>query len=225
MVMSVPDPDIFQALWVTLQLAGVTTFLLMLVSPPLAWWLARSQSSFRPFIEALTALPIILPPTVVGFYLLLMMAPDGWLGKPWLAISDSTLAFSFAGLVIGSVIYSLPFVVQPLTSSFRIMDERLLEAAATLGANPRRRFLALVLPQQRRSLTTAATLGFAHTVGEFGIILMIGGNLPGQTRVLSIAIFDQVEALNYQGAHVTSLLLLLLAAFFLSIVYWGQRQS
>jgi len=224
------DSNVFQAsiveaLGVTLQLATVTTLLLLVISPPLAWWLARSHSRLRAFVEALTTLPIILPPTVVGFYLLLLMAPAGALGKPWLAVTGSTLAFSFSGLVIGSVIYSLPFVVQPLISSFRTMDDRLLEAAATLGASARRRFFRLVLPLQRRSVTTAATLGFAHTVGEFGIILMIGGNLPGETRVLSIAIFDQVEALNYQAAHMTSLVLLLLAAIFLSIVYWGQRQN
>jgi len=217
--------EVLLALWVTLKLAAFTTVALMAIAPPLAWWLARSRSNLRPLIEALSSLPIILPPTVVGFYLLLMMAPDGILGRPWSSLTGNSLAFSFSGLVVGSVVYSLPFVVQPLTSSFRTMDEKLLEAAATLGANARQRFLKVAIPLHKRTLVAAATLGFAHTVGEFGVILMIGGNLPGTTRVLSILIFDQVEALQYQSAHATSLLLLCLAGVFLSVVYWGQRRA
>jgi molybdate transport system permease protein len=211
--------DTLLAAAVSLGLATVTTLLLLLLSPPLAWWLARSRSRARSLVEALVALPLVLPPTVIGFYLLLAMAPDGFLGITWHAISGQALAFSFSGLVIGSLVYSLPFVVQPLSASFRTVDPGLLEAAAALGANPRRRFLTLVLPMHRRALLAAGVLGFAHTVGEFGIVLMIGGNIPGETRVLSIALFDQVEALRYADAHATAGLLVTFAVATLILVY------
>ncbi len=211
--------DTLLAAAVSLGLATVTTLLLLLLSPPLAWWLAQSRSRARPLVEALVALPLVLPPTVIGFYLLLSMAPDGFLGAPWLAATGRALAFSFSGLVIGSLVYSLPFVVQPLSASFRTVDPGLLEAAAALGANPRRRFLTLILPMHRRALLAAAVLGFAHTVGEFGIVLMIGGNIPGETRVLSIALFDQVEALRYADAHATAGLLVTFAIATLILVY------
>jgi molybdate transport system permease protein len=204
---------------VSLSLATITTVLLLLVSPPLAWWLARTRSRARSLVEALVALPLVLPPTVIGFYLLLAMAPDGFLGAGWHAATGQALAFSFSGLVIGSLLYSLPFVVQPLSASFRTVDPGLLEAAAALGADPRRRFLTLVLPMHRRALLAAAVLGFAHTVGEFGIVLMIGGNIPGETRVLSIALFDQVEAMRYADAHVTAGLLVAFAIATLVLVY------
>ncbi len=211
--------DTLLAAAVSLGLATVTTLLLLLLSPPLAWWLAQSRSRARPLVEALVALPLVLPPTVIGFYLLLSMAPDGFLGAPWYAATGRALAFSFSGLVIGSLVYSLPFVVQPLSASFRTVDPGLLEAAAALGASPRHRFLTLILPMHRRALLAAAVLGFAHTVGEFGIVLMIGGNIPGETRVLSIALFDQVEALRYADAHATAGLLVTFAIATLVLVY------
>lgn len=211
--------DTLLAAAVSLSLATVTTVLLMLLSPPLAWWLARTRSRARSLVEALVALPLVLPPTVIGFYLLLGMAPDGFLGASWHAATGRALAFSFSGLVIGSLVYSLPFVVQPLSASFRTVDPGLLEAAAALGASPRRRFLTLILPMHRRALLAAAVLGFAHTVGEFGIVLMIGGNIPGETRVLSIALFDQVEALRYADAHATAGLLVTFAVATLILVY------
>ena len=211
--------DTLLATAVSLSLATITTVLLLLMSPPLAWWLARTRSRARSLVEALVALPLVLPPTVIGFYLLLAMAPDGFLGAGWHAATGQALAFSFSGLVIGSLLYSLPFVVQPLSASFRTVDPGLLEAAAALGADPRRRFLTLILPMHRRALLAAAVLGFAHTVGEFGIVLMIGGNIPGETRVLSIALFDQVEAMRYADAHVTAGLLVAFAIATLVLVY------
>jgi len=211
--------DTLLATAVSLSLATIATVLLLLMSPPLAWWLARTRSRARSLVEALVALPLVLPPTVIGFYLLLAMAPDGFLGAGWHAATGQALAFSFSGLVIGSLLYSLPFVVQPLSASFRTVDPGLLEAAAALGADPRRRFLTLILPMHRRALLAAAVLGFAHTVGEFGIVLMIGGNIPGETRVLSIALFDQVEAMRYADAHVTAGLLVAFAIATLVLVY------
>jgi molybdate transport system permease protein len=211
--------DTLLATAVSLSLATLTTVLLLLISPPLAWWLARTRSRARSLVEALVALPLVLPPTVIGFYLLLAMAPEGFLGAGWHAATGQALAFSFSGLVIGSLLYSLPFVVQPLSASFRTVDPGLLEAAAALGADPRRRFLTLILPMHRRALLAAAVLGFAHTVGEFGIVLMIGGNIPGETRVLSIALFDQVEAMRYADAHVTAGLLVAFAIATLVLVY------
>lgn len=211
--------DLVQSLGVSLALALVTTLVLLLVTPPLAWWLARSNSRLRAPVEALVALPMVLPPTVLGFYLLLAMATDGFLGTGWQAISGRPLAFTFSGLVVGSVIYSLPFVAQPLTASFRNTSQTLLEAAAVLGDSPARRFLRLVLPLHWRALIAAAALGFAHTLGEFGIILMIGGNIPGETRVLSILLFDQVESLNYGAAHVTALVLLGFSLLALTATY------
>ena len=215
--------DIGQAVFVTALLAFVTTVILLLVSPPLAWWIARTSSRWRAPVEALTALPLVLPPTVVGFYLLLAMAPAGILGGVSDAIFGAPLAFTFAGLVIGSMIYSLPFVAGPLASAFRTTDGRLLEAAASLGTPPLTRFLRLVLPLHRKALIAAAVLGFAHTVGEFGIVLMIGGNIPGETRVLSIALFDRVEMLDYAGAHVIAASLLAFSLIVLTFTYRWLR--
>jgi molybdate transport system permease protein len=189
------------ALWLTLQLAAVTTVILMVIGAPLAWWLSRSTSRFASVIEATVALPLILPPTVIGFYLLIAFSPDNFLGSSWLALTGQPLAFTFSGLVVGSVIYSLPFVVQPLQSGFHHFDHKLLEAAETMGAGTLDRFLNLIIPLTRRAFATAALLGFAHTMGEFGVVLMIGGNIPGETQVLSIALYDHVEALDYQRAH------------------------
>ena len=215
--------DIGQAVFVTALLAFVTTVILLVVSPPLAWWIARTSSRWRAPVEALTALPLVLPPTVVGFYLLLAMAPAGILGSVSEAIFGAPLAFTFAGLVIGSMIYSLPFVAGPLASAFRTTDGRLLEAAASLGTPPLTRFLRLVLPMHRKALIAAAVLGFAHTVGEFGIVLMIGGNIPGETRVLSIALFDRVEMLDYAGAHVIAASLLAFSLIVLTFTYRWLR--
>ena len=189
------------AIRLTVALAGITTLLLLLLGTPLAWWLSRRRGTVAALVEALVAMPLILPPTVLGFYLLLMLAPDTPLGGLWQQLTGTRLAFSFSALVIGSVIYSLPFVVQPLQSAFQRIPTGLLQAAATLGAAPRDQFRSLVLPLCRRSFITAASLGFAHTGGEFGVVLMIGGNIPGETQVLSIALYDQVEALRFDEAH------------------------
>ena len=215
--------DIGQAAFVTGLLALVTTAILLLVAPPLAWWIARTGSKWRAPVEALTALPLVLPPTVMGFYLLLAMAPAGPLGAVSKAIFGEPLAFTFAGLVIGSMIYSLPFVAGPLASAFRGTDGRLLEAAASLGVSPAVRFLRLVLPLHHKALIAAAVLGFAHTVGEFGIVLMIGGNIPGETRVLSIALFDRVEMLDYEAAHVIAAGLLAFSLLALTCTYRWLR--
>ena len=189
------------AIYLTIALASVTTIILLLLGTPLAWWLAHRRGNLSATVEAIVALPLILPPTVLGFYLLLMFAPDSSIGSLWEGLTGSRLAFSFSALVIGSVIYSLPFVVQPLQSAFLRVPEGLLQAAATLGATPLDQFRSVVLPLARRSFISAASLGFAHTVGEFGVVLMIGGNIPGETQVLSIALYDQVESLQFGEAH------------------------
>lgn len=208
-----------QSFGTSIALAAISTVLLLLIAPPLAWWLARSTRSWRSIIEALVALPLVLPPTVLGFYLLLAMAPEGFLGITWQTLTGMPLAFTFSALVIGSLIYSLPFVCQPLTSAYRTTESALLDQAATLGASPTQRFLGLVVPMHRRALIASAVLGFAHTLGEFGIVLMIGGNIPGETRVLSILLFDQVETLNYGAAHLTAGALLLLSVLALTATY------
>ncbi len=208
-----------QALLVTLKLAGLTTLLLILFGTPLAWWLARTKGRLRAPVEALVALPLVLPPTVLGFYLLLAMGPGG-------PLAGLSLAFSFGGLLLGSMIYSLPFVVQPLRDSFAAIGEQPLEAAACLGAGPFDRFRSVVLPLARPGYVTAAVLGFAHTLGEFGVVLMIGGNIPGETRVLSIAVYEHVEALDYARAHVLAAGLLLVSFLLLLLVYasgFGRR--
>tara|TARA_R110000823_G_scaffold125385_10_gene252145 strand:- start:5493 stop:6179 length:687 start_codon:yes stop_codon:yes gene_type:complete len=189
------------AIYLTVALASVTTLILLLLGTPLAWWLSRRHGSSTALIEALVALPLILPPTVLGFYLLLMFAPDTALGRAWEALTGERLAFSFSALVIGSVIYSMPFVVQPLQGAFQRIPGGLLDAAATLGASRFDQFRSIVLPLSARSFVTAASLGFAHTVGEFGVVLMIGGNIPGETQVLSIALYDHVESLQFAEAH------------------------
>ncbi|MBZ0072382.1 MAG: molybdate ABC transporter permease subunit [Gammaproteobacteria bacterium] len=202
-----PLPDL-APLFLTLRLATVTTLVLLVLGTPLAWWLARTRCRARPVVEALVALPLVLPPTVLGFYLLVALSPQSPLGALVQSLGGPRLVFSFTGLVIGSVIYSLPFVVQPLQNAFAGIAPRTLEAAATLGAGPADRFLSIVLAQARTGFLAAVTLGFAHTVGEFGVVLMIGGNIPGATQVLSIAIYDQVESLQYASAHLWSALLL-----------------
>jgi molybdate transport system permease protein len=206
------------ALFLTLKLALVTTLILLCVGTPLAWWLARSRWRYKFLLEALVALPLVLPPTVLGFYLLLMLGSQGPFGG-LLESLGGPLAFTFSGLVIGSVIYSLPFVVQPLQDTFHGIGNRPLEVAATLRAGPLDRFVNVVLPQAKAGFITAAMLGFAHTLGEFGVVLMIGGNIPGETQVLSIAIYDHVESLEYAQAHVLSAGLLLLSFVMLLTVY------
>lgn len=212
------------ALWITLQLAGITTVILLIIGTPLAWWLAQSKFRFKVIIEAVVALPLVLPPTVLGFYLLISLGPQGPLGSLMQALGGQALAFTFSGLVIGSVIYSLPFVVQPLQTAFSAIGHRPLEVAATLRASPLDRFLTIAVPLARPGYLTAAVLGFAHTVGEFGVVLMIGGNIPGETQVLSIAIYDHVEALEYGQAHWLAGGLLLLSFLLLVAVYSVNRR-
>lgn len=209
------SPADITALFITLKLAATTTLILLVIGTPLAWWLARTQSRFRTVMEAIIALPLVLPPTVLGFYLLLAFSPNGIIG----ALGLPSLAFSFWGLVFGSVIYSMPFVVQPLQNSFAALGSRPLEVAATLGAGPLDRFLTIILPLSKLGYLTAAVLGFAHTLGEFGVVLMIGGNIPGQTQLLSIAIYDHVEALEYSQAHLLSASLLLMSFLVLFLIY------
>jgi len=211
-------------LLLSLQLAAVTTLVLLLLGTPLAWWLARARSWVKAPIEALVAMPLVLPPTVLGFYLLVALGPQGPVGSVWRAAGGGALVFSFSGLVIGSVIYSLPFVVQPLQAAFETVGRDPLEAAETLGAGPIDRFFTVAVPLARRGFLTAATLGFAHTLGEFGVVLMIGGNIPGKTRVVSIAIYDHVESLSYAEAHVLSAVLLLFSFGVLLTVYIANRR-
>lgn len=206
-------------LWLTLKLAALVTIILLMVGTPIAWWLATTRSRIKPFIEALTALPLVLPPTVLGFYLLLVMSPNSPLGAFWVSMTGTTLTFSFTGLVIASVFYSLPFMVQPLQTTFQSIGKAPLEAAASLRASPFDTFINIVVPLSRRGFLTACVLSFAHTIGEFGVVLMVGGNIPGQTRVISIAIYEHVETLNYAEAHILSLGLIAFSFTVLVAVY------
>lgn len=206
-------------LWLTLRLAAATTLLLLVLGTPLAWWLAFTHARIKPAVEAVTALPLVLPPTVMGFYLLVLMSPGTPLGGAWLQLTGDTLSFSFSGLVIASVIYSLPFMVQPLQSAFETIGRAPVEAAATLGAGPLDRFLTVASPLAFRGYLTAMVLTFAHTIGEFGVVLMVGGNISGETRVISIAIYEHVETLDYAAAHGLSALLLGFSFVVLLAVY------
>ena len=212
------------ALWITFKLAAVSTAILIVLCTPLAWWLARTTWRGKTFVEAVVALPLVLPPTVLGFYLLLLLGPRGAVGGFLEDIGIGHLAFTFTGLVIGSMIYSLPFVVQPLQNAFAATGPRLLEAAATLRASPLDRFLTVSLPLARRGFLTAAVLSFAHTLGEFGVIIMVGGNIPGRTQVASIAIFNHVEAMDFAAAHALALILVVLAFSLLLAVYAINRR-
>jgi molybdate transport system permease protein len=212
------------ALAVTLKLATLTTLILLLIGTPLAWWLARTRWRFRFLIEAVIALPLVLPPTVLGFYLLIALGPDGPVGGLMQAFGGTPLAFTFTGLVIGSVFYSMPFVIQPLQNAFTAIGREPMEVAATLRAAPLDRFFSVAVPLARPGFLTAAVLGFAHTLGEFGVVLMIGGNIPGQTQVVSIAIYDHVESLDYAQAHWLSAGLLLLSFLLLVAVYAVNRR-
>jgi len=217
------DQDLI-SLFITIRLATTTTIFLILFGTPLAWWLSQSRGWLRTLIEPMVALPIVLPPTVVGFYLLIAFSPHSLPGELWQSATGTTLAFSFSGLVVGSVIYSLPFYVQPLQVAFSALQRELIEAAATLGASPLDRFISLVVPLCRRGFFIAICLSFAHTVGEFGIVLMIGGNLPEETRVLSIALFDHVESLDYGRAHLLSLGLIVFSFVLLLVLYSVDRR-
>ena len=214
----------FTALVITLKLALISTIILLLLGTPLAWWLARTRWRYKFLLEAVVALPLVLPPTVLGFYLLLTLGPNGPVGGLMKSLGGQPLAFTFAGLVIGSVIYSMPFVIQPLQGAFTAIGRRPMEVAATLRASPLDRFFSVAIPLARPGFITAAVLGFAHTVGEFGVVLMIGGNIPGETRVLSIAIYDHVEGMEYVHAHWLSGGLLLMSFLMLIAVYALNRK-
>ena len=216
-------PDDWSAIRLTAALAAASTLLLLLVGTPLAWALARTRSRWKPLWASLVAMPLVLPPTVLGFYLLLAMGPQGAVGQLTQALGLGRLPFTFAGLVVASVLYSMPFVVQPLQQAFEAISERTLEAAATLRAGPWDRFFSVALPLARPGLVTASVLGFAHTVGEFGVVLMIGGNIPGRTRVLSVAIYDHVEAGEFADAHRLAALMVAFALVVLVTLYAVNR--
>ena len=221
-----PSSADLTAILLTVRLALVTTVLLLLIATPIAWWLARGRSSLRTVIGAIVTLPLVLPPAVIGFYLLVLLGPEGPLGRLTQQLGLGLLPFTFSGLVVASVIYSMPFVVQPIQQAFEAMGERPMEAAATLRASPLNAFLTVALPLARPGFITAAVLGFAHTVGEFGVVLMIGGNIPGKTQVLSMAIYNHVEALEYQSAHWLAGGMLCFSFLVLLLLYsrgWNRR--
>lgn len=214
-----------QPIWLTLEVAFWTTVLLIVIGTPLAWWLARMQHGSKVFWEALIALPLVLPPTVLGFYLLLMLNPNGYVTELLRGFGfEGQLTFSKLGLIIGSVFYSLPFAVQPLMHAFENVPQKYLDAASTMRASVLDRFFTVVVPLSQRGFLIAATLSFAHTVGEFGVVLMIGGNIPGETRMVSIAIFDHVESLEYAQAHVLSVIMLVFSLLVLMLVYALNRK-
>jgi molybdate transport system permease protein len=210
--------------WLTLRLAFVTVVVLLLVGTPLAWWLARASSRLRIAVEPLVALPLVLPPTVLGFYLLVLLGPEGPVGGPWLRLTGSTLTFAFEGLVVASVIYSLPFTVQPLQVAFEAVGRAPLEAASMLRAAPWDAFLSVASPMAFRGYVTAAVLSFAHTLGEFGVVLMVGGNIPGETRVIAIAVYEHVETLDYAAAHWLAGGLIAFCFVVLGLVYTLNRR-
>ena len=212
------------ATWLTLRLAVVTTVALAVVGIPLAYWLATTRSRWRPMVDAIVALPLLLPPTVLGFYLLTGMGPGTPLGRAYAALAGSTLPFSFAGIAIASVIYNLPFAVRPFAAGFAGVDRRLVDAARCLGASPLRAFARVTVPLSWPGLLAGAVLAFAHTVGEFGVVLMVGGNIPGVTRTVALSIYDDVQALDYGAAGEASFILVLFAFSVLTLMYWAQRK-
>lgn len=218
------DDAALGAIWLTLKLASVTTLILLVIGTPIAWWLARTCSRLKGPIAAVVALPLVLPPSVLGFYLLVAMGPNGPVGQLTQSVGLGLLPFTFAGLVVGSVFYSMPFVVQPLHNAFEAIGDRPLEAAATLRAGPLDTFFTVVLPLARPGFVTASILGFAHTVGEFGVVLMIGGNIPEKTRVLSVQIYDHVEAMEYAQAHWLAGGMLLFSFLVLLVLYGSRRR-
>ena len=205
------DSSDLSAIWLTVKLATLVTLILLLIGTPIAWWLARTGSRWKGPVGAIVGLPMVLPPAVLGFYLLVLMGPDGPVGALTQSLGLGLLPFTFAGLVVASVIYSLPFVVQPIRNAFEAIGDRPLEVAATLGSRPLDAFFTVAIPLAKPGLLTAAILGFAHTVGEFGVVLMIGGNIPGKTQVVSMAIYNRVEAMEYANAHVLAGILLVFA--------------
>jgi molybdate transport system permease protein len=213
-----------QTFWLTLQLGTIVSLALLVLGLPVAYWIAFSSWRWKFLIETVVALPIVLPPTVLGFYVLLALGPHSPLGRWWISLTGHTLAFTFTGLVIGSILYSLPFAVQPFAASFAGVDRRLIAAAATLGASPLRSFFSVTVPLSIPGLITGAALSFAHTMGEFGVVLMVGGNIPGATRTVSIDIYDRVQASDYAGANQTALLLLALCFVVLAVVYSLNRR-
>jgi molybdate transport system permease protein len=215
----------WQSFRLTLELAISVSIILLVIGLPIAYWIAFSRWRWKFLIEAVVALPIVLPPTVLGFYVLVALGPRSPLGRLWISLTGHTLAFTFTGLIIGSILYSLPFAVQPFASSFAAVDRKLLAASATLGASPWRSFVRVVLPLSIPGLITGAALTFAHTMGEFGVVLMVGGNIPGVTRTVSIDIFDRVQASDYAGANGTALLLLILCFAILAVVYAINRKA
>ena len=218
------DSLILGPLWLSAQLAAVTMVLLIIFGTPLAWWLSQTESRWKPAAQAIIAMPIVLPPTVLGFYLLILLGPQGAIGSWWVQLTGSTLTFSFTGLVIASCIYSLPFAVQPLQNTFESLPRQTLEFAWTQGASKVDAFVNVAVPLSLRGFVAAAVLSFAHTLGEFGVVLMVGGNIPGETRVISIAIYDQVEMLNYGAAHQMSLMLIVFAFCVLLAMYLVNRR-
>ncbi|RBP49695.1 molybdate ABC transporter permease subunit [Arenicella xantha] len=218
------SPADYAALFLTLKLAALSTTILLLLGTPLAWWLSVTRWRGKFLIEALVAIPLVLPPTVLGFYLLVAFSPNQWLGQLYQSLTGAPLAFSFTGLVLGSVLYSLPFVVQPLQNAFSAINANVLDAAATLRASPLDRFYSVAVPLARPGFISAAVLGFAHTLGEFGVVLMIGGNIPGETQVASIAIYEHVETLAFAEAHRLSMVLLGLSLILLMTVYAGNKR-
>ena len=214
----------WQAFWLTLQLAVVVSGALLVLGLPIGYWIAFSGWRWKFLVEAVVALPIVLPPTVLGFYVLVALGPHSPLGQWWISFTGHTLAFTFSGLVIGSILYSLPFAVQPFATSFAGVDRRLIAASATLGASPLRTFFRVIVPLSVPGLITGSALSFAHTMGEFGVVLMVGGNIPGVTRTVSIDIFDRVQDSDYYGANQTALLLLVLSFVLLAVVYGVNRK-
>jgi len=213
---------VLETVLLTIKLASITTVILLIIGVPLSWWLAFTQSRWKSTVESIVAIPLVLPPTVLGFYLLILMGANGFLGQASIFFSGESLAFSFSGIVIASVLYSMPFVIQPLQSAFEKLNYKTIEAALLLGASKRRAFYSIVLPMSRRGFLTAIVLGFSHTVGEFGVVLMVGGNIPGETQVVSIAIYEMVESLEYGNAHVLSMGLLVFSFLVLLLVYGSQ---
>jgi len=220
--------SLYGPLWLSAQLALITTLVLLVVGTPVAWWLSQTNSRWKPLAQTVVAMPIVLPPTVLGFYLLILLGPEGAIGGWWVKLTGSALTFSFTGLVIASCIYSLPFAVQPMQNAFESLPPQYLERARTLGASRLDAFFSIAVPLSVRGFISGAVLSFAHTLGEFGVVLMVGGNIPGETRVVSIAIYDHVESLNYAAAHRMSLLLVgfafvVLVAMFVANRRWSDR--
>jgi molybdate transport system permease protein len=216
--------NVYGPLWLSIQLALVTTVVLVVIGTPVAWWLSQTKTRLKPAIQAVVAMPIVLPPTVLGFYLLILLGPDGAIGSWWVQLTGNALTFSFTGLVIASCIYSLPFAVQPMQTAFEAMPRPYLERAWTLGASRVDAFFSIAAPLSVRGFVSGIVLSFAHTLGEFGVVLMVGGNIPGETRVVSIAIYDHVETLNYAAAHRMSLVLLGFAFIVLAGMFVFDRQ-